>query len=1450
MTRLLTLSLFLGLYPFSITAEAGQPPSPAQKSATPPLRVLFLGDQGHHQPADRAAQIIPVLAGRGIDVKYTEKLDDLNPETLAKFDALLIYANTTRISPGQEKALLDYVEGGGGFVPLHCASYCFLNSPKYIALVGAQFQRHGTGEFDTKIVEPAHPIMHGIAPFRTWDETYVHTKHNTKDRHVLQVRAEGNGEEPWTWVRTQGKGRVFYTAYGHDARTWQNPGFQDLIERGIRWATGKGQVFDSRMKVTAGLPPFSYEESKLDIPNYLPSRQWGTQGEPIRKIQKPIPVEESIRHLVVPPGFEPKLFAAEPAIYKPLCMTWDHLGRLWIAESVDYPNVKSRSGPGRDRITTCEDTNGDGRADSFKVFAEGLNIPTSMLFANGGLVVLQAPDTLFLKDSDGDGRADVRKVLFTGWGISDTHAGPSNLRWGFDNWVWGIVGYSGFRGTVGGETHRFGQAFFRFKPDGSKLEVMRNTSNNSWGVGFSEDGLVFGSTANGCPSVYLPIPNRFYESVRGWSTRELSSIAASNKFYPVTDKVRQVDYHGGFTAGAGHALYTARAYPPQYWNQTAFVAEPTGHLVATFTLERKGSAVVDYYGWNLLASDDEWTSPIIAEVGPDGNVWVVDWYNYIVQHNPTPHGFKTGKGNAYETPLRDKTHGRIYRVVPRDAKPSPALVLSPDDAKGLVNTLKNDNQFWRMHAQRLLIERAKTDVVPALVELASDRSMDAIGLNVGAMHALWTLNGLKAIDEPAPIRAVTSALKHPSAGVRRNAVQVLPRNEHSAISILEAGLLNDPDAQVRLAALMSLAELPASDKVASALVVALLDGLAENDQWLADAATAVAARNDLSFLKSLSAHQPRKRIGAEVLAISGRVAEHWARGGPTDKVSDLLAALAGGEPSVNETIIAGLARGWPKNRPATVDGAMEAVLARLTIELTPPARGQLVRLAGLWGNQALDRLGAEIAASLLAAARDEKLTDAQRIEAARQLVELRESDESAARNLLALIVPDTSTELGAGLVEAVAGSKSAQIGKALADLLPAVSPSVRSRVIRVLLGRADWSPALLATLEKDPALLSQLALDQKQALAAHPNREIAGRAKKLLAQGGGLPDPDRQKVIDRIAPLVKEGGDPARGKVVYQQQCSKCHKHGAEGGQVGPDLTGMAAIPRSELLIHILDPSRSVEGNFVQYAVATTDGRVIAGLLASETKNSVELVDAEAKRHVFQRADIDQMAASKKSLMPEGFEKQVKPAEINDLLAFLTQRGKYQPLDLTKSATVVSTRNMFFDTDSEIERLVFPDWSPKTVDGVPFVLVDPKGARVNNAVLLFGPQGDLPRRMPRSVEVPCHASARAIHFLSGVSGWGYPYGRRGTVSMIVRLHYADGSTENHPLENGVHFADYIRVVDVPGSKLAFKLGDKQIRYFSIAPKKKDQIDKIELIKGPDQSAPVVMAMTLELAGAE
>jgi hypothetical protein len=163
------------------------------------------------------------------------------------------------------------------------------------------------------------------------------------------------------------------------------------------------------------------------------------------------------------------------------------------------------------------------------------------------------------------------------------------LRYGFDNWIWGTVGYSGFDGIVGGKQIRFSQGFFRFKRDGSALEFVRGSNNNTWGLGLSEDNIIFGSTANGNASMYMPIPNLYYEAVNGWSASRLETIADSQRFYPLTDKVRQVDYHGRYTAGAGSAIYTARSFPSEYWNKVQFVAEPTGHLLGKFHLEARGT---------------------------------------------------------------------------------------------------------------------------------------------------------------------------------------------------------------------------------------------------------------------------------------------------------------------------------------------------------------------------------------------------------------------------------------------------------------------------------------------------------------------------------------------------------------------------------------------------------------------------------------------------------------------------------------------------------------------------------------------------------------------------------------------------------------------------------------------------------------------------------------------
>lgn len=1190
--------------------------------------------------------------------------------------------------------------------------------------------------------------------------------------------------------------------------------------------------------------PFEYIDVGKKIPNYKP----GKKGEHLSQMQLPLAAEESLKHIVLPAGFRAELVAADPEIRRAICMNWDERGRLWIAESIDYPNELKPPGMGRDRLVICEDTDGDGKADKFKVFADKLSIPSSFTFARGGVIVFEGRQTVFLKDTDGDDQADERKVLFSGWSMGDTHGGPSNLQYGLDNWLWGMQGYNNSRLTVGGETHQFRQGFFRFKPDVSKLEFIRSTNNNTWGIGFSEEGLVFGSTANGNPSVYMPIPNRYYEMVRGWTpSLVLGPSADSFRYQPITEKIRQVDFHGGYTAAAGHALYTARNYPKEYWNRTAFVTEPTGHLVGTFVLRREGTHFRSRNPFNLFASDDEWSAPIMAEVGPDGNVWVIDWYNYIVQHNPTPIGFKTGKGAAYETELRDKKHGRIYRIVyDPDGKGAkrPAFSLADASPEKLVAALKNDNLFWRKHAQRLLVERGKQDVVPALLDLVKDAGVDELGLNVGAIHALWTLHGLGALDgkNDQALEAAVAALKHRSFGVRRNAVQVLPPDAKSVEALLASSVLEDPEPLVRLAALLALADQPGHTKAGAAVVGVLRDKANAEDRWIPDAATSAAARQGEYFLRGLSG---AKKSNDKLLALAAIVAEHYARGAPADSVGGVIASLVEADPALAAQVIKGLAKGWPRGKSAKLDEHIEKDMAKLAARLNPANRTVLLQLASTWGSKAFDKAAAEIVASLLARVQDAKLAAEERVEAARELMQHHPKDKKAITAILEEITPRAPAELASGMLAALQKAEAPEVGGLIVERLAGFTPLVRAAGFRLLLTRPEWSKALLDGAEKGSVRLADLDLDQKQVLAEHPNLEVRKRAVELLKRGGVLPSADRQKVVEELLPVTKFKGDPDAGKLVFKTHCAKCHVHSGEGTRIGPDLTGMAAHPKAELLTQIMDPSRNVEGNFRIYVIETTAGQFWSGLLASESKTAIELFDAEGKKKTILREDIENITASPKSLMPDGFEKLLKKEELADLLEFLALRGKYLPLPIDRVATAVSTKGMFYSEDAKGERLIFKDWKPKTFDGVPFVFADPEGERSPNVILLYGPEGKLPPKMPKSVSMNCGIPAKAIHLLSGVSGWGFPYSEKGSVSLIVRLHYEDGKTEDHPLKNGEHFADYIRKVEVPGSKFAFDLSGRQIRYLAVNPKRDEVIQRIEFVKGTDITAPVVMAVTVE-----
>ena len=1525
------------------------------------LKLLFMGDNGHHRPVDMFHETARVLEKRGIEMKYTDRMEDLTPETLAGFDGLVLYANIDRIEDAQAQAVLDYVAGGKAFIPIHCATYCWRNNPEIVKLMGGQFQRHGAQVFGTLIAESTHPIMKGFSGFTSFDETYIHHLHNEENRTILEYRvegdqAEGKDREPWTWVRTHGKGRVFYTAWGHDKRTWSNPGFTNLLERGLRWACGgdvsvvpafadlEAFTAPKMTELTKDVAPFEYVEVGPKIPNYTPGRQWGVQGAPKTTMQLPLSPEESMKHYSMPEGMTLRLYADERNFEsKPIAMNWDERGRLWICETLDYPN---ELGQNRDRIRICEDTDGDHVADKFTIFAEGLSIPTAIMIYRGGAVVQNATETWYLQDTDGDDKSDQKTVLMSGFGAGDTHGGISNFRYGLDNWIWAMQGYNDSAPEYDGKTAQsFRQGFWRFKlshtdpPKVTDVEFIRSTNNNTWGLGLSEDGLVFGSTANHNPGTFVSIPNRYYEKVRGWAAPDIGTIADSWLFKAITENVRQVDQFGGYTAGAGHALYTARTFPQQWWNKTAFVCEPTGHLVGTFVLHRDGTGYKSTSPTNLLASNDEWASPIMAEVGPDGAVWVIDWYNYIIQHNPTPQGFKTGKGNAYESDLRDKKHGRIYRVLPTDGEKDKlhewSSLAKASDLE-LVQALKHPSFNWRLQAQRLLIEENARQIVPELLTLIADQSVDEIGLNVGAIHALWTLKGLGVIDgerkavaaisaaeqrravalganpgisdannRKAPegrrlvttphfsvapsgvkdpvgpqtpgsrsglpavvlsglnrsewmttalvswdtdiLKTLAAALSHSSAGVRRNAIAVLPHDEFGLATLLEAKhVFSDNDAQVRLQAILTLADMQPSDEAGH--LAASLARRNNMDLWEGNAVTAAAATHAVSFLKALG--QPDEaasaRLSDSALQTSEIVAEHIARSRPTaEAMEKLLAGLQHGSPQLSAVVARGLIAGWPRDYRLESTDSMEASLLKLLEQIEPSSKGKLLQLASLCGSKALESHAKEIVDSLLKVVNDAESTTANRISAAQEAIGFQSENADVLNAVLDTIHLQTPPDLAVGLIEAAGLSTANDAGKIIVDRTEQMTPSMKSAAVRILLSRPATTTALLSAVEAGTMEISDLTLDQKQALRVHPDRSIRAVAEKLMVAGGGLPDADREKVLQSLLPLCEEKGDVKVGKAMFVKHCSKCHMHGTEGKTIGPNLTGMAVHPKHELLMHVIDPSRSVEGNFRIYTVVKNDGLVINGMMSGESRTAITLLDSEAKEHQIAREDIEELVRSRKSLMPEGFEKQMMPEELSSLLEFLTDKGKFMPISLDRYATAISTKGLFHEGDDGPDRMVFSDWTPKILKDLPFILTDPRGKTVPNIILLNGPNGSLPPTMPKTVTLPCNSAAKAIHLLSGVGGWSFPYDANKTVSMIVRLHYQGGETEDIELLNGVHFADYIRRVDVPGSEFAYALGAQQIRKVTVTPKKRDVIETIEFVKGRDGTAPIVMAVTVE-----
>lgn len=833
------LFLPLGILAAAIgLSQTSKPPAPEARH----VEILFLGapvENGPgHDPVERYRILKKALGTDGINLTYTQDLSDLNRTVLDQYDGLMLYGNWKQneaMDPSQLKALTSYVDDGHAFLPIHCASACFGGSDEFVKLVGGHFKSHETGVFTTTIVAKDHPIMRGFEGFETWDETYVHDR-LADDRTVLQLR----DKEPWTWVRKQGKGNVFYTAYGHDMRCWSQPAFQELLRRAVLWSVGP----EARAKVLALKIP-KLEQEEMVLPGYRDHKT-------ITSGQKPLSPVESLKLAQVPVGFELSLFASEPDIVNPINITWDDQGRAYVVETVDYPNNLQAGNLGHDRIHICEDTNGDGKADKFTLFADKLSIPSSAVCANGGLIVTNASEIIFLKDTDGDGKADVRQVLISGFNTGDTHAGVSNLRYGFDNWIYATIGYAGFKGTVGGREMNFSSGFFRFKPDGSALEFLQNTTNNTWGLGFTSDFDILGSTANANPSWYYTFAQDLYKKV-GLSQPKTPAGDNNPMFFPSSMDIRQVDQLDRYTAAAGHSFYTSNRFPENYRDKIAFVCEPTGKLVSQFNITQKGAGYLStQLPNNLYSSGDGWSGPVSAETGPDGAVWISDWYNIIIQHNPTPNknsaGYdaKTGKGNAYETPLRDTSLGRIFRVYPKGTKDDVNPKLNPKNLDSLIAALGHPNLFWRLTAQRLIVESGSTTAAEKLKEI-----IKAGGTDRAAIHAFYALQGLKALDTATVKTALASTIR----GLRRAAIENAPADDTLAEGVIKDGVIKAADSRELAEIFIGLARTTPSEKAGKALHATLVTNKDTilGDITLSDAWQAAARNNAAGVLAAAAA---------------------------------------------------------------------------------------------------------------------------------------------------------------------------------------------------------------------------------------------------------------------------------------------------------------------------------------------------------------------------------------------------------------------------------------------------------------------------------------------------------------------------------------------------------------------------------------------------------------------
>ncbi len=1420
----------------------------------PPLRVFIRAGVKTHGPDQHdhprfLKDWTELLNQRG--AKADGAMNFPTAEQLAATDVLVMYAaDAGDISPEQRVYLAEFLKRGGGIVVIHDA-VCGKDAQWFKTIVGGAWAyghaKYYEGNISFYYQDRQHPITRGASNFDFDDEmyydlemmpeahilaaTYQPDERNTRDG-VAQPSIYDIAPQMWTYEKDNY--RAFVAIPGHNYKSFNLPHYRAVLLRGIAWAG----------KRDADLLVSKEELASLLYP----------EGGPTAP-------EEAAKKLVVQPDFNIRLVASEPLIEKPISMDWDAKGRLWVAETPEYPFRKDRSRAPYDRISILEDTHGDGRMDKKSVFCDSLDLVTSMVFYKDGVIVSQAPYIIWVRDTHGTGKADQQVILFRGFNTNDTHAVISNLRWGMDGWIYATIGYT--RGDIysgDGKKHfgRISDGVIRFKPDGSAIEQVSSKGGNTWGVDEAPDGEIFYSQANGNHINHLVMPETVLARGRVGNTTSYLNIEDHNRSFPLMtwkkQAYMQIDWVGNFTASAGCCIYDGGAWPEKY-DYTHYVSEPTINIVHQDYLTPKGVSYVaskdpERLDKEFIASTDLWFRPIHQRVGPDGALYILDFYNQAVVHNDTRGVRHDPQNNSANRPDRDHYFGRIWRVQHNEARKLDVPKLDIKKPKELVKALEHPNEWVRMTALRLLLERNKPDVTPQLAALAKSETASPLA----RIHALWVLHDLGQMTEAVEIEAI----KSPDAAVAKNALETAEAgNKSSAAKEAEAAgerlikrhtfgaFVGKP--RVQLEAILALGRLQVTDEKQVQALVKAYPGL--NDPWLESAFVGVAGSEPERFI-------------AAALDLGGQGDYRGLVSNLATQIGDKQDAAAAGQLVV---LLAG--------KPAAADGLKAAVLESLTRELkadtTPVWSPELQQALGKLlasPNDELAALTLPLAASwdktgalanevkplvkkLTVELNDGSQADERRAQLARSLLAVRQLDAGILPSVARILGSTNSAALQLRVVVALGNVAEPAVGGILANAYANLPAPLQETAMNEHFKRADWSLALLDAIEAGKINLATVGPVGINRLRTHSDRTVAERANKIIDTIRGPEMKEKDTLIARFTPLVTQPGDAARGKELFTKNCAICHRFNGQGKDVAPDLTGMGVHGPAELIVHVLDPNREVEPNYYAYSIETTDGEIYDGVIARENDSSVTLRNAAGDKDI-KVADIKTRRNTGLSLMPNGFET-LGGDVLRDILAYLCAgEGRFRILDLRPAFTSDTRRGLWLTEDNLEDSPKFRKFGLVKEGEVPFEIMNPaKVATGKNIVVLKGGSG-IAKMYPQRVELP-NVGVRAgrLHFLGGVGGWGYPWGGEDTKGLPVAkvtVHFADQPDEEFVLKNGVEVADWAGSAQVPGSKDASDLVRRgQVRWFTKSLKHEGMIQSLTLESFDNSVSPAFVAITAE-----